>query len=103
MEIDFDFTELCKIFMQIDETLTKIEETLTKVDQRITILEERLDSIENNLTDIQMSSKNMDNHISFVENLYEVFKSPFRRFISWYYRNDYNREKKIKNLDYPVN
>ena len=91
---DVDFTELCKIFMQIDETLIKIEE-------RITNLEDRLRLIENTLTNIQERSQKMDTHINFVENIYDVFKSPFRCFLSWYYRNDSNNQDKIKKLDYP--
>jgi archaellum component FlaC len=105
MEIDIDWGS---IFIQIDESLKSIND-------RINVLEKKFDNIENKLiniytdnknmektlTELQISSKNMDSHISFVENIYSVFKSPFRRFIRWYYRNDSDSEEQIRRLEYP--
>lgn len=40
-------------------------------------IEKRLDDIEGKLEYISNSSRNMDNHISFVENIYGIVKKPF--------------------------
>lgn len=51
------------IYLEILEKLNKIEE--------------KLEIIQNDINDIKKSSNNMDNHISFIETVYENVKSPF--------------------------
>lgn len=105
MEIDFDWED---IFIQIDESLRNINERINVLERKFENIEDKLINIytdnknmEKTLSEIQISSKNMDSHIGFIESIYSIFKSPFRRFIKWYYRNDpEGSEEKIQRLEY---
>lgn len=50
----------------------------------------RLDKIENDISYLKKGSDNMNNHISFIENVYDTIKYPFYLII--------NRIHKINNL-----
>ena len=58
------------------ETLVRIEKLLLQLDQRMTVME-------NEIKLIKESTNNMDNHINFVENIYEKVKYPFHQMIAW--------------------
>ena len=45
-------------------------------------IEERLEIIENTLKENQRSARKMDDHIEFVDGVYDVVKKPFARILS---------------------
>lgn len=51
------------IYLEILEKLNKIEE--------------KLEIMQNDINNIKKASNNMDNHISFVETVYDTVKNPF--------------------------
>lgn len=69
----------------------KFDELNNKVDKLTLLLEKVLSSTEN-----------MDNHISFVENVYTVVKKPFSNLLYWYDKNtninELNVEKNHKKI-----
>lgn len=52
------------------QLLYKILNKLDDIDQRLIL-------IENDIEQIKKSNSNMDEHISFVENVYDTIKNPF--------------------------
>ncbi len=81
--LDNKFNELNN---RLDEINNEINNRLDKIDNKIDELNEinnRLDKIEIQLNiinekqyDIDKSTKNMDNHIQFIENVYDKIKKP---------------------------
>ena len=57
-------------------------------------INERISKIETTLNIINTSSQNMDDHIEFVENIYDVVKNPFSSFLEYYY----GKNKEIENI-----
>lgn len=66
-----------KGLLDILEILQNIEKRLNNIDQRLDHIEQRLDNIENGVTHIKSSSTHMDQHIEFVETVYDTIKTPF--------------------------
>lgn len=66
------------IYLEILEKLNKIEQ--------------KLEIMQNDINNIKKSSINMDNHISFVETVYDTIKSPFYYIM--------NKIKPIQIIDY---
>jgi len=67
---------------KISEKLDKIFSKLDKIDE----IDKRLQKIEERMDKIQKSASNMDSHINFVENIYDVVKLPFSNLLhalSW--------------------
>lgn len=60
----------------------KIMNILNEISEKLTYITEHLEYIENDLKDIKKSSNNMDDHISFVENVYDTVKYPFYYIIN---------------------
>ena len=52
------------------------EHQITNIEERLQKIEEKLDSIHEVLHNLQGSCKGMDSHISFVESVYDVLRSP---------------------------
>lgn len=50
---------------------------LYKILDKLDNIEERLEKLEKEVSYIKDSSNNMNEHISFVENVYDTVKSPF--------------------------
>ena len=50
--------------------------------EKLTFIENRIGRIEDRLENITKSTKNMDNHISFVEKIYDSIKLPFLNLFS---------------------
>lgn len=63
----------------------KCKEALQKLQQTVHSMELSLNIIHDKIDRIYCSSENMDHHISFVENVYEVVKSPFKQALQFYY------------------
>ena len=60
-------------------------------------IEERLDKIEYTLDLNQKSAKKMDNHIEFVDNVYDSVRKPFSKILSYYNGNNIQIEKRMIN------
>ena len=73
--------------------LENVENIMQKMNCSIDKINLRLENVEKSIQKIQFSTKNMDNHIDFVENVYTVVKKPFVSLLGFYY----NKNKDIKN------
>lgn len=58
-----------------------------------------LENIEKDITHVRKSTKNMDEHIDFVENVYSVIKNPFTSILKLYYSKNNNQILKIEELN----
>lgn len=81
-------------------------QSLESLENKIYILENKIDKVANlldqilqqnikdseKLNSINSSSQNMDHHINFVENVFDVVKHPFSSLLRLYYGNE------IKNI-----
>lgn len=65
-------------------------EDILKILKRI---EERLDNIENILSETQKSAQKMENHIDFVDTVYDNIKKPFYKILTYYNGNPVSIEK----------
>jgi DNA anti-recombination protein RmuC len=54
-----------------------METTLSAILKKLDTIEQRIVNIEEEIHDIKQSSDNMNDHISFVESVYDTVKSPF--------------------------
>jgi len=77
----------------------EIMNILNEISNKLTYITERLEYIENDMKDIKKSSNNMDEHISFVENVYDTVKIPFYYIINKITQNNVTDipAKQIKN------
>jgi hypothetical protein len=62
--------------------------TLNLILDKLVLIEKKLEVIESEIENIKNSTKNMDTHISFVENVYESVKYPF-----YYIMNNFSTKK----------
>ena len=58
-------------------------------------IEERLDNIERILELNQKSAKKMDEHIEFVDTVYDTVRKPFSKILTYYNGNTVNIEKRM--------
>jgi hypothetical protein len=58
-------------------------------------IEERLDNIERVLELNQKSAKKMDEHIEFVDTVYDTVRKPFSKILTYYNGNTVNIEKRM--------
>jgi uncharacterized protein Yka (UPF0111/DUF47 family) len=65
----------------LQEILDNLIHTNTKIDD----LQQRISTLENKIDMILKDTKNMNNHINFVENIYNVVKNPFQNVLHYYY------------------
>lgn len=68
-----------------NDKLNIIIQKLQDIETNIQKINEKISNIETTLNIINTSSQNMDEHIEFVENVYEVVKNPFSSFLEYYY------------------
>ena len=62
-------------------------------------IEERLDKIEKVLEMNQKSAKKMDQHIEFVDSVYDTIKTPFGKILSYYNGDNIQIEKRVLTND----
>jgi len=62
-----------------NQELNEIKELLVMINDKVLQLEKRIEKIEDNTETIKKSASNMDNHISFIDGVYDSVKSPFHR------------------------
>lgn len=67
----------------LQEILDNLIHTNTKIDD----LQQRISTLENKIDMILKDTKNMNNHINFVENIYNVVKNPFQNVLHYYGKN----------------
>ncbi len=60
----------------------------------------RLDKIENDISYLKYGTDNMNNHISFIENVYNTIKYPFYSIINKFYKINDIPEKKLIVYDF---
>jgi hypothetical protein len=82
----------------IKNDLRDIKYTLANINNELTNIKQELQLHTVQLNDISKNSDKMDNHISFVENIYDIVKSPFEKTLSYYYGNTVELEK-IKRIE----
>jgi len=66
------------------------DENIIEILKRI---EERLDNIENILNNTQKSAQKMEDHIDFVDTIYDNIKKPFSKILTYYNGNEVMIEK----------
>jgi chromosome segregation ATPase len=82
---------------KIESLLEDISTRLEKTNSRLENTNLRLEKVENTLQIVNKSTKNMDEHINFVENVYTVVKKPFVSLLGFYYNK--NIEKTLEHFD----
>jgi prefoldin subunit 5 len=70
---------------QTENKLNIIIDKLTHIETQVAEIKSRVTEIETTLNIINTSSQNMDEHIDFIENVYNVVKNPLASFIQYYY------------------
>lgn len=60
------------------EKLNKIETEIEKINDKITSIEKKIDGVSD-------GTDKMNNHINFVESMYEIFKVPMSELLTYYY------------------
>lgn len=79
--------------------LQKIDSRLCNLEQTIQILKTDVDNLQSNMEQIKSSTKNMDQHINFVERVYDVVKNPFTSMLRLYYRGNDPCIAMLENVD----
>jgi prefoldin subunit 5 len=69
-----------------------MEDKLDKILQKLEILENKYKTLEQKIDHIQYSTQNMDEHIDFVESVYNVVKNPVSSLLKLYYRSYNNAQ-----------
>ena len=64
--------------------LNNLEKKIDRIYIILEKIEARIQQIESTLN---ISTAKMDNHIDFVENVYDVVRNPFSKLLSYYYGN----------------
>jgi hypothetical protein len=82
---------------EIMNRLYKIEIFLENISTRLENTDTRLDKVEKTLSIVNTSTKNMDQHINFVENIYTVVKKPFTSILGLYYNK--NMDNSLDTFD----
>lgn len=65
----------------------KILYDLEKLDKRVEQIDVKIDEIRESIGCLNKSARNMDDHISFVENVYDAVRNPIKSVLQYYYRS----------------
>lgn len=71
----------CKLLQELLDNLNNINTKIDNIQQKMSVLEDKINIISND-------TKNMNTHINFVENIYNVVKTPFQNVLDYYYGKD---------------
>lgn len=88
---DYDNQDIKKILEDIHVQFNKIEIFLENTNLR-------LEKVESTLNIVNKSTKNMDEHINFVENVYTVVKKPFVSLLGFYYNKNLVKTLQMPNV-----
>jgi hypothetical protein len=87
---------------------TKLDNLEIKLDKIVDILDQLIqqnikdsEKLNTNLNCINRSTQNMDHHINFVENVFDVVKYPFSSLLRLYYGNKTGEIKDILDIPLP--
>lgn len=81
-----------------ENDLKNIINSIDEINKKLNDLNNKINKLDSLLEKVYKSSDNMDNHISFVENIYTRIKSPFNNLLYWYDKNtNLDDLKLIKN------
>ena len=80
--------------------LMNIETKLNNINLRLDNVEERLNNIEERLNNIEIIYNRMDNHITFIEDVYYKMKLPLDYFINKINYIIYNNYENNNYIDY---
>jgi predicted nucleic acid-binding Zn-ribbon protein len=72
----------------INKLLQEISNNFNNINTKIDDIQQRMRTIEDQINAISKDTKNMNNHINFVENIYNVVKTPFKNVLDYYYGKD---------------
>lgn len=70
-----------------------ILQKLESIDNLLEKMGEKLEKIERSITELKGDTTKMNEHIEFVETVYDVVKKPFRKVLSIYYGNEIEQKK----------
>lgn len=76
-------------------------DVLERILEKLESIEKRLGNIEKQLSYVQESSENMNEHISFVEDVYDTVKTPFYYVMNKIKPIGYIPTKDVKQLTMP--
>lgn len=93
-------TKIDNLEIKIDKLETKIDKVLDILDQLIQQNIKDSEKLNTHLNCINRSTQNMDHHINFVENVFDVVKYPFSSLLSLYYGNKKHEIKDILDIHY---
>jgi len=66
---------------------TGLTQKLNTLENQIKNSQDKIKNIDDKLDIVNSSCKNMDDHIGFVENVYDLVKSPFQKVLTYYYKD----------------
>lgn len=72
-------------------SVNKLLDNLIHINTKIDDVQQRISTLENKIDMILKDTKKMNNHINFVENIYNAVKNPFQNILHYYY------SKNLKN------
>jgi septation ring formation regulator EzrA len=81
-------TEIKTHLQQIQTQLHEIQTHLGQTQIQLTELKENVIELKTQLNIISKNTDKMEDHISFVEDVYNVVKNPFQKVLSYYYGNN---------------
>ena len=76
--------------------LNAIIQQLQITDNKLNELKVHIDHIDTKLNIVNSSCKNMDQHIGFVENIYDIVKYPFQKVLTYYTDTDSKKLTDVK-------
>lgn len=82
----------------LDNTIN-INYKIEKLEQKINMIQKDLFELRTLLNIVEEGTQNMNEHVEFVESVYDVVKSPFKYILGYYYRNVSNDKNNIENID----
>jgi|LakMenEpi03Aug12_release.lakeMendotaPanAssembly.Ray.scaffolds.fasta_scaffold12435_2 hypothetical protein len=85
-------SQLNVIIQQLQIINNKLDEL--KVEMKT--LKDQVEHTDHKLNIVNSSCKNMDEHIGFVENIYDIVKSPFQKVLTYYYTD--TDSKKLEDV-----
>lgn len=81
-------------YIDLNNKLIKLETSLNNIDNKLNILLNITDKFDDIVHDIHQSTSNMDNHITFVETIYDTISSPL-----YYIMNKFSKVK-LQEIQY---
>jgi hypothetical protein len=94
-------TKLDNLEIKLDNLEIKLDKIVDILDQLIQQNIKDSEKLNTNLNCINRSTQNMDHHINFVENVFDVVKHPFSSLLRLYYGNKTNEMKDILDIPLP--